>query len=104
MSSVRTHVPMVAGLAYRQALAQTPTEFHATLKPEPANPYNPRALAVYGPAGKVGYVSPEIARHCYEAVAAAGQMPCAGRKAPGASRTMGVEAWLDLSAVLPANV
>ena len=97
MTRVLSSVPIVGGLAFREVLAQAPREFTATLKPEPDNPYNPRALAVHGPAGKLGYVSPEIARDYYEHVKAAGQVSCPARVVPHASRATGVEGYLDFS-------
>lgn len=73
-------IPMVAGLAYRERLAQLPPEFDATLRVEPDNPYNPCAIAVIGPNGKVGYVAPEVARHIYEDVAGGGIASCLVRR------------------------
>jgi hypothetical protein len=100
MSKVTSHIAMVGGLAYREALATVPGEFTATLKPEPGNPYNPKALAVHAASGKIGYVSPEIARHCYEQVAEAGQVTCPARKAGRTGVSTGVEVLLDLTALL----
>jgi hypothetical protein len=100
MNRVATHVPMVAGLAYRESLARLPNEFTATLKPEPTNPYNPKAVAVYGPYGKIGYVAPEVARHCYDEVMRRGEAAVPARRAPGVGPATGVEALLDLTSVL----
>jgi hypothetical protein len=91
---------MVGGLAYREALSRLPGEFTAVLKPEPGQPYHPSAIAVHGPGGKVGYVAPEIARHCYDQVVSAGEVACPARRAPGVSPSTGVEVVLDLTAVL----
>jgi hypothetical protein len=62
-------VPLVGGLAYRERLQALPPRFNGTLHTEPGNPYNPCAIAVHGPTGKVGYVAPEIARHVYDRMA-----------------------------------
>lgn len=62
-------VPLVSGLAFRERLEQLQGEFRASLAAEPENPYNPRAIAVIAPNGKVGYVAPEAARDIYERVA-----------------------------------
>lgn len=100
MPRATTAVPVVAGLAYRERLRALPGEFTATLHPEPENPYNPRAIAVHGPTGKIGYVAPEVARHCYERVAASGAgLTCPVRRG-SFSPTTGIEAVVDLSGVL----
>lgn len=98
MPRATTAVPVVAGLAYRERLRALPGEFTATLHPEPENPYNPRAIAVHGPTGKIGYVAPEVARHCYERVAAS-PVTCRVRRG-SFSQTTGLEAVVDLSGLL----
>lgn len=72
--------PLVAGLAFRERLNQLPAEFQATLRVEPENPYNPRAVAVVGPTGKVGYVAPELARELYQKVAGGEVASCLVRR------------------------
>ena len=72
--------PLVAGLAFRERLTQLPAEFRATLRVEPENPYNPSAVAVVGPTGKVGYVAPELARELYQKVAGGEVASCLVRR------------------------
>jgi hypothetical protein len=73
-------IPLVAGLAFRERLEQLPAEFQASLSVEPENPYNPRAIAVIGPSGKVGYVAPEVAREMYGKVAGGDVASCRVRR------------------------
>jgi hypothetical protein len=87
--------PMVAGLAFRERLEQLPAEFHATLRPEPDSAYNPRAIAVVGPTGKVGYVAPELARDLYARVAGGEVVSCLVRRGRYSSTT-GILAMLDI--------
>ena len=93
--------PMVSGLAYRERLAGLPEAFTVTLVPEPAQPYNPHALAVHVAGGKIGYVAPEVARLCYERVGQAGLVSCEARRVRDpAGRGTGIEVRLDLSDLL----
>jgi hypothetical protein len=73
-------ISLVSGLAFRERLQQLPAEFQATLRVEPGNPYNPRAVAVVGPTGKIGYVAPELARELYERVAGGEVASCLVRR------------------------
>lgn len=73
-------IPLVAGLAFRERLAQLPAEFRATLRVEPESPYNPRGISVIGPNGKVGYVATEAARQLYEKVAGGEIVTCRARQ------------------------
>lgn len=66
-----SEVPVVGGLAYIEHLRQMPQTFTVTIVPEPANRYNPKALAVHAGTGvKIGYVAPDTARHYYDGVVA----------------------------------
>jgi len=88
-------IPLVAGLAFRERLGQLAAEFEASLKIEPENPYNPRAIAVVGANGKVGYVAPEVARHLYEKVAGGEVASCRVRRG-NYSPSTGILAILDV--------
>jgi hypothetical protein len=88
-------IPLVAGLAFRERLAELPPEFKASLQAEPENPYNPCAIAVLGPKGKVGYVAPEVARHLYERVVSGAATACLVRRGHY-SRTTGIVAVLEM--------
>jgi hypothetical protein len=89
------HLPMVAGLAYRERIEPLPAEFPATLRVEPDNPYNPCAVAVIGPGGKVGYVAPEVARNIYESVADGRTASCLVRRG-NFSPTTGILGFVEL--------
>jgi hypothetical protein len=80
-------IAMVSGLAFRERLEQLPTEFRATLTAEPENPYNPCAIAVVGPSGKIGYVAPEVARALYGKVKAGELTACRVRQGLFSSST-----------------
>jgi hypothetical protein len=96
-----TDVPLVAGLAYREALHDMPQTFIVTLVPEPDNRYNPKAIAVLATRGaKIGYVAPDSAAHYYDNVLArvtAGELvSCPARLTRGQGRVDAV-AVLDFS-------
>jgi hypothetical protein len=86
---------MVAGLAYRERLRGSPERFAASLRAEPENPYNPCAIAVVAPGGKVGYVAPELARELYDRVAGGGEVSCVVQRGDF-SPTTGILAILDV--------
>jgi hypothetical protein len=71
----------VAGLAYVEAVRTLPTSFVATLKPEPGNRFNSRAVAVYVANEKVGYLPPEISAQYFESPT----ISCPGVLAPESS-------------------
>ena len=99
--SAASHIAVVGSLAYRERLATLPAQFTATLVPEPENRYFLHAIAVHGPAGKIGYVAPEGSRSRYEAIksaAGAGAVSCSARRAGGDSTAQGaIEVFVDLS-------
>ena len=101
--SAASHVAVVGSRAYAERLKALPSEFDATLVPEPDNRYFLHAIAVHGPSGKVGYVAPEGARSRYEAIksaAATSVVSCRARRAGLPERTSqgAIEIFVDLSA------
>ena len=96
-----SHIAVVGSLAYRERLGVLPAQFTATLVPEPGNRYFLHAIAVHGPAGKIGYVAPEGSRSRYDAIksaAAAGAVSCSARKASGDGTAQGaIAVFVDLS-------
>jgi hypothetical protein len=96
---------MVAGLGYIEEVRRLPDRFTAVLEPDPANRYNRKALAVKTAGGrKIGYVAPEVARHCFDAVLAqverGGRVECGARRTPDPRRdATGIAAVLDFTAV-----
>ena len=95
---------MVAGLAYRERIAELPASFTATLTVEPENRYFRHAIAVLAGGGKIGYVAPEIAPGYFEFVQGSpSPVTCPARRAASTDHeTSGVEVLLDFSA-LPAT-
>jgi hypothetical protein len=102
VASLLTRIPVVAGIAYIEAVRRLPAAFTATLTAEPDNRYFRHAIIVTVGDAKVGYVAPEVAAGIFEQVKDA-QTPlsCPGRRATQADHeTSGVELLLDFS-VLP---
>ncbi len=77
------HIPVVAGLAYRDRVARLPSQFTVTLKPEPENRFNHRAVAVLVNGEKVGYLPPEISRRYFRADSVT--VECTGHRAPASA-------------------
>ena len=102
LMSAASHVAVVGSRAYTERLRALPSEFNATLVPEPDNRYFLHAIAVMGPTGKIGYVAPEGARSRYEAIkaaAAVAPVACSARRAQGHTSPQGaIEIFVDLSA------
>jgi hypothetical protein len=101
MSDVTSRVPVVAGLAYREQLAQRPSTFEATLVAEPENRFFRHAIAVMEGETKLGYVAPEVAVQYFDLLSAAtSPVTCpARRSARSDHETSGVELLLDFSAL-----
>lgn len=99
MSTILARIPVVGGLAYREATGALPETFEAALSVEPDNRYFPHAIAVSVNGAKVGYVAPEIAPAWFEAVKeAASPLSVSGRRASSEDHeTSGVEILLDFS-------
>lgn len=97
--SIAARIPVVAGLAYVEAVRRLPVPFMATLRPEPENRYSRHAIAVIANAEKVGYVAPEIARRYFEALGEVETpVTCPGRRGSHSDHeTSGVELLLDFS-------
>jgi hypothetical protein len=93
-------LPVVAGLAYIECVRRLPSQFTATLQPEPQNRFNHRAVAILVNGEKVGYLPPELSRRYWRADNAA--VECAGRRAPmSATEDTGVMILLDFSSCPP---
>lgn len=91
---------MAAGLAYIERVQRLPSQFTATLQPDPQNRFNHRAVAVLVNGEKVGYLPPEISAHYFRAESAT--LECAGRRAPtSATEDTGVMILLDLGSCPP---
>jgi hypothetical protein len=89
-------IPVVAGLAYVEAVRRLPTRFVVTLKPEPHNRFNSCAVAVFVGNEKVGYLPPEISPHYFDAPGSRDSSACPGCLAPeSASENTGVLILLD---------
>jgi hypothetical protein len=100
--TVVRHLPVVAGLAYIERIRRLPSPFTATLRPDPENRFNHRAVAVFAGGEKVGYLPPELSHHYFAAAGDRAQLECAGRVAPlSALENTGVAIVLDLSACPP---
>src|SRR5687767_6520859 len=99
MTSIRSRIPVVAGVAYRERVRRLPSSFTATLSIEPDNRYFPHAIAVLADGEKVGYVAPEIAVEIYDAVKnASAPLTCQARRGSRSDHdTSGVEILLDFS-------
>jgi hypothetical protein len=97
-----SHCAVVGSLAYRERLKALPSSFDATLALEPENRYFLQAVAVHGPAGKVGYLAPEAVRSRYDAIKAAlaeGVVTCRAQRTAAPATSQGaVEIFVDLSA------
>ena len=101
MMDVRSRVPVVAGLAYREQLTRRPSSFEATLVAEPGNRFFRQAIAVMAGEDKLGYVAPEVALAYFDLLSVATPpLTCpARRSAPSDHETSGVELLLDFSAL-----
>ena len=97
--SVRSRIPVVAGLAYVERVRRLPASFTATLAAEPENRYFLHAIAVLADGEKVGYIAPEVAAGIYEEVkGASAAVTCPARRASRSDHeTSGVEILLDFS-------
>jgi hypothetical protein len=96
----KTHVPVAAGPAYAEQIQRLPSKFTATLTAEGDNRFNRYAIAVYAADGKIGYLPPDVARRCFEAVKAGAGAQCPGRRAPVSSHeNTGTDILLDLTGV-----
>ncbi|MEO7272082.1 MAG: hypothetical protein ABI211_08765 [Vicinamibacterales bacterium] len=98
---IRSRVPVVAGLAYREELMRRPTSFEATLVAEPGNRFFRQAIAVMAGETKLGYVAPEVALRYFDVLSAAPTpFTCPARRgAPSDHETSGVELLLDFSSL-----
>ena len=101
MTDVRSRIPVVAGMAYREQLSRRPSSFEATLVAEPANRFFRHAIAVMAGNDKLGYVAPEVALRSLNLLSAATPpMTCPARRgAVSDHETSGVELLLDFSAL-----
>jgi len=97
--SIRSRVPVIAGVAYIERIRRLPASFRATLAPEPDNRYFRHAIAVLHDGEKVGYVAPEVAAGIFESLnASAAPVACPARRSSLIDHeTSGVELFLDLS-------
>jgi hypothetical protein len=95
--SILERIPVVGSLGYIERVRTLPGAFTAALQAEPDNLYFRHAIAVIAGGGKVGYLAPEIARACYEAIKASDTLlTCPGRRARHTDHeTSGVELLLD---------
>ncbi|HEY7056144.1 MAG TPA: HIRAN domain-containing protein [Vicinamibacterales bacterium] len=97
------HLAVVAGLAYIERVQRLPSQFTATLKPEPDNRFNSRAVAVLVNGEKVGYLPPEISHHFWGGDPASA-VECPGRLAPlSALEDSGVTILLDVACLPPSD-
>ena len=101
MGDVRSRVPVVAGLAYREQLAQRPSTFEVTLVAEPENRYFPSCDR--GDAGR-GQARLRCARGgvaVFRVISAAPPpLTCPARRgARSDHETSGIELLLDFSAL-----
>ncbi len=101
MNDVRSRVPVVAGLAYREQLTRRPSSFEATLVAEPGNRFFRQAIAVMAGDEKLGYVAPEVALRYFELLSApTTPLTCPARRSAASDHeTSGVELLLDFSAL-----
>jgi hypothetical protein len=98
MTSASRRLPVVAGLAYIERVRRLPSPFTATLKPEPDNRFNHRAVAVFVGGEKVGYLPPELSPHYFTSPDQPA-LECPGRHAPvSALENTGVAIVLDFIA------
>ena len=99
MSGFLSHIPVVSGLAYIEAVRVQPSSFTVTLVPEPDNRYFRQALAVQVGEIKLGYVAPEVSSRYYASVAASAvAVTCPARRGSYSDHeTSGVELLLDFS-------
>lgn len=97
--AILARIPVVAGLAYIEAIRKLPPTFTATLTPEPDNRYFRHAIIVSVRGEKVGYVAPEVAVGVFEQVKEAQpRLTCPGRRATRIDHdSSGVELLLDFS-------
>lgn len=95
-----THVPVVAGPAYREAIQRLPSKFTATITAEPGNRFNFTAVVVHAGGAKIGYLPPEISREYFGALRDRPPVECPARHAPlAAHQDTGVDVLLDLTNV-----
>ena len=101
MTDVRSRIPVVAGVAYREQLTRRPSSLVATLVAEPANPFFRHGIAVVEGEDKLGYVAPEVALAYFELLSSATPpMTCPARRGSASDHeTSGVELLLDFSAL-----
>ena len=101
MSDILSRIPVVAGLAYRERMAELPASFTVTLTVEPDNRYFRHAIAVLAGGGKIGYVAPEIATGYFDLLkGSSSAVTCPARRASSTDHeTSGVEVLLDFSAL-----
>ena len=99
MADILTRIPVVAGVAYIEAVRKLPASFTAALTAEPENRYFRHAIIVSVGGERVGYVAPEVAAGIFEQVKAAQpRLTCPGRWATRTDHeTSGVELLLDFS-------
>src|SRR5436190_20903466 len=99
MTDVRSRIPVVAGVAYREQLTRRASSFEATLVAEPANRFFRHAIAVMVGDDKLGYVAPEVALRYFDLLrAATPPMTCPARRGSRSDHeTSGVELLLDFS-------
>ena len=99
VDSVRSRVPMVAGVAYIERIRRLPATFTATLAAEPDNRYFRHAIAVLFQGEKIGYVAPEVAAGVFDAInGGSAPIACPARRAaPIDHESTGVEILLDFS-------
>jgi hypothetical protein len=96
------HLPVVAGLAYRERVQRLPSQFSVTLQPEAENRFNHWAVAVLVNGEKVGYLPPEISRRYWRADK--GAVQCTGRRAAASAiEDTGVMILLDPNTCPPAR-
>jgi len=101
MTEVKSRIPVVAGVAYREQLTRRPSSFEVALVAEPGNRFFRQGIAVMGGADKLGYVAPEVALRYFDLLSAATPpMTCPARRGTASDRdTSGVELLLDFSAL-----
>src|SRR3954468_3522315 len=101
MEDVKSRVPVVASVAYREQLAKRPSSFEVTLIAEPGNRFFRHAIAVMGREDKLGYVAPEVARGYFELLSAATPpITCPARRGTASDHeTSGVELLLNFSSL-----
>jgi hypothetical protein len=97
-----SRIPVVAGLAYREAVSRLSERFTVTLAPDTSRPYNPSAVVVAAGGVRIGYLAPEVARHVVQEIVERGRagtpVEAPARRETGAGRTfLGILVSVDLS-------